>query len=101
MENVFFPNTLFLIQEHMLLLFEFNFYCYQIVLYQICFYILGASEVSANLYCNSRTSVLGRLRDYLRLLMVRTLTRMYIVQVRTDDVHEGRSREFKYSNSCV
>ena len=31
--------------------------------------VLGASEVSANLYCNSRTSVLGRLRDYLRLLM--------------------------------
>ena len=30
---------------------------------------MGASEVSANLYCNSRTSVLGRLRDYLRLLM--------------------------------
>ena len=36
-------------------------------------HILGASEVSANLYCNSRTSVLGRLRDYLRLLMGRTL----------------------------
>ena len=32
-------------------------------------YILGASEVSVNLYCNSRKSVLGRLRDYLRLLM--------------------------------
>ena len=31
--------------------------------------LLGASEVSANLYCNSRTSVLGRLRDYLRLLI--------------------------------
>ena len=37
--------------------------------------ILGAPEVSANLYCNSRTSVLGRLRDYLRLLMGRTLYR--------------------------
>ena len=61
--------------------------------------LLCALEVSANLYCNSRTSVLGRLRDYLRLLMGRTLTRMYIVQVRTDDVHEGRSREFKYLNS--
>ena len=36
-------------------------------------YILCASEVSANLYCNSRTSVLERLRDYLRLLMGRTL----------------------------
>ena len=36
--------------------------------------ILGASEVSANLYYNSRTSVLGRLRDYLRLLMGRTLS---------------------------
>ena len=35
--------------------------------------VLGASEVSANLYCNSRTSVLGRLRDYLRLLMGCTL----------------------------
>ena len=34
--------------------------------------VLGASEVSANLYCNSRTSVLGRLRDW-RLLMGRTL----------------------------
>ena len=31
--------------------------------------VLGASEVSANLYCNSRTSVLGRLSDNLRLLM--------------------------------
>ena len=36
-------------------------------------YLMGASEVSANLYCNSRTSVLGRLRDYLRLLIGRTL----------------------------
>ena len=36
-------------------------------------YLMGASEVSANLYCNSRTSVLGRLRDYLRLFMGRTL----------------------------
>ena len=35
--------------------------------------ILGASEVSANLNCNSRTSALGRLRDYLRFLMGRTL----------------------------
>ena len=35
--------------------------------------VLGASEVSANLYCNSRTSVLGRLRDYLRLLMKRSV----------------------------
>ena len=35
--------------------------------------VLGASEISANLYCNSRTSVLGKLRDYLRLLMGRTL----------------------------
>ena len=35
--------------------------------------VLGASEVSANLYCSSRTAVLGRLRDYLRLLMGRTL----------------------------
>ena len=37
------------------------------------YYLMGASEVSANLYCNLRTSVLGRLRDYLRLLMGRTL----------------------------
>ena len=36
-------------------------------------HLLGASEVSANLYCNSRTSVLGRLRDYLRLLMKRSV----------------------------
>ena len=36
--------------------------------------ILSASEVSANLYCNSLTSVLGRLRDYLRLLMKRSVT---------------------------
>ena len=36
-------------------------------------YVLGASEVSANMFCNSRTSVLGRLRNYLRLLMGRTL----------------------------
>ena len=28
----------------------------------------------ANLYCNSRTSVLGRLRDFLRLLMKRSVT---------------------------
>ena len=34
-------------------------------------WVLCASEVSANLYRNSRTSVLGRLRDYLRLLMKR------------------------------
>ena len=38
-----------------------------------CMNVLGASEVSANLYCYSRTSVLGGLRDYLRLLMGRTL----------------------------
>ena len=38
-------------------------------------WLLGAPEVSANVYCNSRTSVLGRLRDYLRLLMGRTLPR--------------------------
>ena len=38
-------------------------------------YILGASKVSSNLYCNSRTSVLGRLRDYLRLLMKRSVYR--------------------------
>ena len=35
--------------------------------------LLGASKVRANLYCNSRTSVLGRLRDYLRLLMKRSV----------------------------
>ena len=32
--------------------------------------VLDASEVNANMYCNSRTSVLGRLRDYLRLRSV-------------------------------
>ena len=36
-------------------------------------HILGVSQVSANLYCNSRTSVLGKLRDYLRLLMKRSV----------------------------
>ena len=36
-------------------------------------HVLGASEVSVNLYCNTRTSVLGRLRDYLRLLMKRSV----------------------------
>ena len=36
--------------------------------------VLGASEVSANLYCNSGTSVLGRLRDNLRLLMRRSVS---------------------------
>ena len=41
--------------------------------------VLGASEVSANLYCNSRTSVLGRLRDYLRLLMKRSVCNGRIV----------------------
>ena len=36
--------------------------------------LLGASKVSANLYCNSRASVLGRLRDYyLRLLIKRSV----------------------------
>ena len=47
--------------------------------------LLSASEVSANLYCNSRTSVLGRLRDYLRLLMGRTL----------DGFKGGGSQSFK------
>ena len=43
---------------------------YNELLYKMEHYldILGASEVSANLYCNSRTFVLGRLRDYFRLL---------------------------------
>ena len=36
-------------------------------------YLLCDSEVSANLYCNTRKSLLGRLRDYLRLLMGHTL----------------------------
>ena len=35
--------------------------------------ILDASEVNGNLYCNSRTSVLERLRDYLRLLIGRVI----------------------------
>ena len=42
--------------------------------------ILGDPEVSANLYCNSRTSVLWRLRDYLRLLMGRRV-RGYISRI--------------------
>ena len=36
-------------------------------------HLLGASELSGNLYCNSRISVLGRLRDYLRLLIKRAV----------------------------
>ena len=35
--------------------------------------VLGVPEVSANLYCNSRTSVLEGLHDYLRLLMKRSV----------------------------
>ena len=50
--------------------YTFNYVSLYIYIY---LYILGASEVSANLYCNSRTSVLGRLRDYLRLLMKRSV----------------------------
>jgi len=34
-----------------------------------CYIVLGDPEVSANLYCNSRTSVLWKLRDDMRLLM--------------------------------
>ena len=45
--------------------------------------LLGASEVSANLYCNSRTSVLGRLRDYLRLLMKRSV----VVRIQQEKIH--------------
>ena len=41
--------------------------------HRACLNILGDPEVSANLFCNSRASVLWRLRDYLRLLMGRTL----------------------------
>jgi len=37
--------------------------------YKVLCYILGDPEVSANLYCNSRTSVLWKLRDDMRLLM--------------------------------
>ena len=37
-------------------------------------HIQGDPEVSANLYCNSRASVLGRLRDYLRKLMGHAVT---------------------------
>ena len=51
--------------------------------------LLGDPELTANLYCNSCTSVLWRLRDYLRLLMVRTLygnhatcsVQMYVITV--------------------
>ena len=44
--------------------------------------LLGSSEVSVNLYCNSRTSVLGRLRDYLRILMKRSV-RIFVRAVDT------------------
>ena len=40
-------------------------------------YVLGASDVNANLYCNSRTSVLRRLRDSLRLLMKRSVIKQF------------------------
>ena len=47
------------------------------------YHLLGASEVSANLYCNSRTSVLGRLRDYSRLLMKRSVFIIFVESNRT------------------
>ena len=46
--------------------------------------VLGASELSANLYCNSRTSVLGRLRDYLRLLMKRSVAHALFLSASCD-----------------
>ena len=48
-----------------------------------------ASEVSANLYCNSRTSVFGRLRGYLRLLMGRTLTYYFCFKINVIYTLEG------------
>ena len=55
---------------------HFEIVCLIVYLATICprssdpiYIVLGASEVSANLYCNSCTSVLGRLHDNLRLLM--------------------------------
>ena len=56
---------------------EYKFLDFSTVCPRSCgplYIVLGASEVSANLYCNSRKSVLGRLRDYLQLLMGRTIT---------------------------
>ena len=37
--------------------------------------VQGDSVVSANLYCNSRISVLGRLHDYMRKYMNRSVLR--------------------------
>ena len=43
--------------------------------------VLGASEVSANLYCNSRTFVLGRLRDYLLKYINRSVVKVQLLQI--------------------
>ena len=51
---------------------------YDVICFSHWLNIKGASEVSVNLYCNSRTSVLGRLRDYLRLLIKRSVVTHYI-----------------------
>ena len=64
--------------------------------------MLGDSEVSANLYCNSRTSVWGRLRDYLRLLMKRSVYRENILasntkRSRNSDKKKYISMHYKYA----
>ena len=56
-------------------LFSASYIFISLTLFNVITELLGASEVSANLYCNSRTSVLWRLRDYLRLLMKRSVFR--------------------------
>ena len=47
------------------------------------FIYTGCLRSKRNLYCNSRTSVLGRLRDYLRLLMKRSVEHFDIANVRS------------------
>ena len=64
-------------------------------------HLLGASEVSANLYCNSRTSVLGRLGDYLRLLMKRsvcipTSTRPIFIEIYSNIIVHSSNQSCTY-----
>ena len=47
-----------------------------VVTYLYCNLLQGDTEVSANLYCNSPTSLLGRLRDYLCKLMSHTVYKL-------------------------
>ena len=75
-----------------LLYIQFWRYSYYYYFTTLGLYILGASEVSANLYCNSRISVLGRLRDYKRLLMGRTL--FWYIQIHNPEVPLGSRLQY-------